>query len=239
MRIVFIPKCDSDFSTIERQLKSFGRNDIYVFKKNDYRQELGDIVEIDVFPNKENGLLLDFGRNLDRHGPIDKIRGKNINESSGDGEAPLKQCPSCFEPVHAAVRCCPECGFEFPSNELDITVRASTAAVLSTQIVPIEYKVLSVTYKRNTGKDGKPDSMMVTYNTLSGQIREWVFFDHPMGSTPYIKAVKWAGERGVFLGTAGYSILDLDKALTINWPKPVIVEAIKDGKYYKIKKVIF
>lgn len=188
---------------------------------------------------KPNALLLDFGRNLDRHGPIDKIRGKNINESSGNGEAPLKQCPSCFEPVHAAVRCCPECGFEFPPNELDITVRASTAAVLSTQIVPIEYKVLSVTYKRNIGKDGKPDSMMVTYNTLSGQIREWVFFDHPMGSTPYIKAVKWAGERGVFLGTANYSILDLDKALTINWPKPVIVEAIKDGKYYKIKKVIF
>lgn len=192
-----------------------------------------------LYPDKQNCLLLDFGRNLDRHGPIDKIRGKNINESSGDGEAPLKQCPSCFEPAHAAVRCCPECGFEFPPNELDITVRASTSAVLSTQLVPIEYKILSVTYKRNTGKDGKPDSLMVTYNTLSGQIREWVFFDHPLGSTPYIKAVKWASERGVFLGTANYSVLDLDKALTINWPKPVIVEAIKDGKYYKIKKVIF
>ena len=188
---------------------------------------------------KPNALLLDFGRNLDRHGPIDKIRGKNVNESSGDGEAPLKQCPSCFEPVHAAVRCCPECGFEFPPNELDITVRASTAAVLSTQIVPKEYKVLSATYKRNVGKDGKPDSMMVTYNTLPGQMREWVFFDHPIGTTPYIKAIKWAGERGIFLGTAGYSVLDLDKALTILWPQPQSIEAIKDGKYWKINKYNF
>lgn len=192
-----------------------------------------------LYPDKQNCLLLDFGRNLDRHGPIDKIRGKNVDESSGDGEAPLKQCPSCFEPVHAAVKNCPACGYEFPIGELDITVRASTAAVLSTQIVPKEYKVLSVTYKRNIGKDGKPDSMMVTYNTLSGQIREWVFFDHPLGSTPYIKAIKWAGERGVNLGSAGYYILDLDKALTISWPQPMAIEAIKDGKYYKIKKVIF
>lgn len=232
MRIIFIPKCDSDFSTIERQLKSFGRNDIYVFKKNDYRQESGDIVEIDVFPDKKNALLLDFGRNIDRHGPIDKIRGKNVSESSGNGEAPLKQCPSCFEPVHAAIRCCPECGYEFPPNELDITVRASTAAVLSTQIVPIEYKVLSVTYKRNIGKDGKTDSMMVTYNTLSGQICEWIFFNHPAGSIPHKNAIKWAEIRG-FVPSR------LDDALTYNWPKPAIVEAIKDGKYFKIKKVVF
>lgn len=189
-----------------------------------------------LYPDKKNALLLDFGRNLDRHGPIDKIRGKNIDESSGDGEAPLKQCPSCFEPVHAAVRCCPECGYEFPPNELDITVRASTAAVLSTQIVPIEYKVLSVTYKRNIGKEGKPDSMMVTYNTLSGQIREWVFFNHPEGSVPKINADKWLRQRGLSICNSVDEWLDRFQKYS---KQPAIVEAIKDGKYYKIKKVIF
>lgn len=189
-----------------------------------------------LYPDKKNALLLDFGRNLDRHGPIDKIRGKNIAESSGDGEAPLKQCPSCFEPVHAAVRCCPECGYEFPPNELDITVRASTAAVLSTQIVPIEYKVLSVTYKRNIGKEGKPDSLMVTYNTLSGQIREWVFLNHPEGSVPKINADKWLCQRGLAICNSVDEWLDRFQKYS---KQPAIVEAIKDGKYYKIKKVIF
>ncbi len=186
-----------------------------------------------LYPNKQNCLLLDFGHNLDRHGPIDKIRGKEGNLSSGDGEAPLKQCPKCFEPVYAAVRCCPACGFEFPENELNITTKASDAAVLSTQIVPEEYNVLSVQYKHHKGKDGKPDSMMVIYNTMSGQIREWVFFDHPSGSTPYKKALKWARERGV------YDKIGLDTALTTNWPKPVTVTAIKDGKYWNVKSVTF
>lgn len=182
---------------------------------------------------KPNALLLDFGRNLDRHGPIDQIKGKDGDLSSGDGEAPLKQCPACFEPVYAAVRTCPACGFEFPANEIDLTTKASDAAVFSTQIVAQDYNVLSVQYKRHAGKDGKPDSMMVVYNTLSGQIREWVFFDHPIGSIPRKKAMKWANLRGV------NDAITLEDALQINWPKPKTITAIKDGKYYTIKNVLF
>lgn len=186
-----------------------------------------------LFPDKQNCLLLDFAHNIDRHGPIDQIRGKHLAESSGEGEAPLKQCPKCFEPVYAAVMRCPNCGHEFPEKELNVTPKASTGAVLSTQIVPIEYPVLSVSYKRNIGKDGKPDSMMVTYNTLSGQMREWVFFEHPANTVPYKKAVKWAQERGV------NAAIKLDTALHVNWPKPDSIIAIKEGKYWQVKKCIF
>lgn len=185
-----------------------------------------------LFAGKENCLLLDFGRNLDRHGPIDKIRGKEVSESSGDGEAPLKQCPSCFEPVHAAVKYCPACGHEFEMNGIDLTVVASTAAVFSTQLEPKEYNVLSATYKKNVSKNGKPDSMMVTYNTLSGQIREWVFFNHPAGSVPHKKAMAWASERG-FMPSR------LEDALAYKWPKPLKVLAYKEGKYWTVKKCIF
>jgi hypothetical protein len=145
----------------------------------------------------------------------------------------LKQCPSCFEPVHAAVKHCPACGHEFPPNELNIVTKASDAAVLSTQIVPQDYTVFSMYCKRQIGKDGKPDSMMVVYNTMSGQIREWVFFDHPIGSIPKQKALKWSRERGV------ENDVTLDEALQIKWPTPKNIVAIKDGKYYKIKQVNF
>ena len=186
-----------------------------------------------LFAGKDNCLLLDFGRNLDRHGPIDQIKGKDGDLSSGDGEAPLKQCPACFEPVYAAVRHCPACGFEFPPFELNITTKASDSAVFSTQIVPIEYPVFSVQYKRNTGKDGKRDSMMVIYNTMSGQMREWVFFDHDLGTRAKNESIRWSKMRGV------EAVLTLEEALSTDWPQPITIEAIKDGKYYKIKKATF
>ena len=186
-----------------------------------------------LFAGKENCLLLDFGRNLDRHGPIDQIKGKAGDLSSGDGEAPLKQCPACFEPVYAAVRHCPACGFEFPPFELHLTTKASDSAVFSTQIVPIEYPVFSVQYKRNMGKDGKRDSMMVIYNTMSGQMREWVFFDHELATRAKNESIRWSKARGV------EAVLTLEEALVYPWPSPNAITAIKDGKYYKIKKATF
>lgn len=185
-----------------------------------------------LFPEKQNCLLLDFGRNLDRHGPIDKIKGVTRDESSGNGEAPSKQCPKCYERLYAASTICPNCEYEFPPNEIDITVKASAAAVFSTQLEPEDYNVFSVQYKHHKGRDGKPDSMMVIYNTFSGQIREWVFFDHPVGTRPRTSATKWAADRG---NTAS----SVQEALSIDWPKPSSVSALKDGKYWKIKKVVF
>lgn len=182
---------------------------------------------------KENCLLLDFAHNIDRHGPIDRIKGKAKDLSSGEGEAPLKQCPKCFEPVYAATRICPNCGHEFPEGGLNIDTKASTGAILSTQIVPQIYDVFSVTYKRNQGRDGKPDSMMVTYNTFSGQIREWVFFGHTINSVPYRKAQQWSKARG------GEWKMSLEEALTHEWPKPDQIEAIKDGKYWRVTNVFF
>lgn len=185
-----------------------------------------------LYPNKENCLLLDFGRNIDRHGPIDKIKGKNKNESSGNGEAPLKQCPSCFEPVHAAVKICPNCGFEFPENQMNLTMIASSGAILSTQLTPQEYTVINTKYKKTIGKNGKPDSLQVIYTTLSGQIREWVFFDHPSNSIPRLNANKWAKEMGA-------TAVNVEHALTVEWKKPSSIVALKDGKFWKIKKYIF
>jgi hypothetical protein len=184
---------------------------------------------------KQNCLLLDFGRNIDRHGPIDKIKGKHKDESSGNGEAPLKQCPSCFEPVHAAVKNCPACGYEFPENEINLTVTASTGAILSTQLEPQRYDVLNIKYKKNIGKNGKPDSLMVVYTTLSGQMREWVFFDHAINTRPYRDAIKWAGIRGVAIEQKA----TVDWALSIDWIRPKHIMAYKDGKYWKIKEAIF
>ncbi|NLF31404.1 MAG: DEAD/DEAH box helicase family protein, partial [Planctomycetes bacterium] len=61
---------------------------------------------------KADCLVLDFGGNVMRHGPVDDLR---ITEpGSGNGEAPAKECPDCHAVIHAAYANCPECGHAFP-----------------------------------------------------------------------------------------------------------------------------
>lgn len=91
--------------------------------------------------SKENGLLLDFGRNLSRHGPIDKIQGDDKKEQKRKGDAPVKQCPECFEPVHIALAECPNCGYEFEmDDEPKIDPTASKDAVFSIDLTPEQKK---------------------------------------------------------------------------------------------------
>lgn len=87
-----------------------------------------------LYHGKQNASLLDFGGNLERHGPIDKIKGDDKKEGRG-GDAPRKQCPKCFEAVFASARFCPCCNYEFQFDEsIKIEAIASNAAVLSIQL---------------------------------------------------------------------------------------------------------
>ena len=68
--------------------------------------------------DKENCLVLDYGENVARHGFIDQIKPKRAS-GSGDGEAPVKACPSCQTYLPTAVRVCPKCDHQFPEPELN------------------------------------------------------------------------------------------------------------------------
>lgn len=58
-------------------------------------------------------LVLDFAGNVKRHGPVTDVRPpKRVR--GGHGEAPVKVCPRCDEILHASMRVCPSCGYEFP-----------------------------------------------------------------------------------------------------------------------------
>lgn len=90
---------------------------------------------------KKDALLLDFGGNLERHGPIDKIKGDDKKEGKG-GDAPRKQCPQCFEAVFASARFCSCCNYEFQFYEsINIEAVASNAAVLSIQLDKEQKKI--------------------------------------------------------------------------------------------------
>ena len=125
---------------------------------------------------KENCLILDYGQNVERHGFIDQVKPKD-KMSSGDGEAPVKQCEQCQTMVHAACQLCPECGFQFPAPTLNHSSSSYRGAMLSSQVVAEWYDVDSVAYARHK-KEGKPDSVKVTYYAGLMAVSEWLCPDH-------------------------------------------------------------
>jgi len=150
-------------------------------------------------PGKEDCLVLDFGGNVVRHGPVDAIRLADPN--SAPGEAPAKQCPECDALIHAAYATCPECGHKFPPREIKHAAMASEAEVVSPGTgEPVRQKesVNEVSYHVHYKRDNplaKP-TMRVEYRVGFGRwFREWICFEHPPGGYAHKKAVQWWVKR--------------------------------------------
>ena len=148
-------------------------------------------------PGKEDCLVLDFGGNVMRHGPVDDLQLRERNPGSRD--APIKECPGCNALVPAATRECPECGHEFPEPErARHEASATTQEVLSGRRTPRMLPVLDVGYAIHVkqGDPGAPVTMRVDYSTgPRSRESEWLCFDHPVGSYPRDKAESWWRRR--------------------------------------------
>lgn len=144
---------------------------------------------------KTNCMVLDYGENILRHGPIDCIRVHD--KTPGHGDAPAKKCPECYALIHAAYSKCPECGFEFPPSEHSkLTANSSGEAILSGQVTFDDYEVMDVTYEVHA-KRGQPDApktLMVTYMIGFHQFKyEFVCPEHSGYARD--KFVRWWKER--------------------------------------------
>ncbi len=132
-------------------------------------------------PSKDNCLVLDFGGNILRHGPVDAL--EITDRAGGAGEAPAKECPECLALIHAAYATCPDCGYEFPPPDREKHDRqASTAGILSGEVTETEHQVSEVHYsvhvKRGAPED-HPQTMRVDYRTgFNDFSSEWVCFEH-------------------------------------------------------------
>jgi len=129
---------------------------------------------------KVDCLVLDFGGNVLRHGPVDDIRISEPGRS--DGEAPAKECPGCLALIHAAYAACPECGHEFPEPDRGRhEAKACTEGILSGQSACEEHRVSGATchVHQKRGDPDAPPTMRVEYRIgLNKYMREWVCFEH-------------------------------------------------------------
>lgn len=131
---------------------------------------------------KKDCLVLDFGGNIERHGPIDAIdygRAKRI-QIGVPGDAPSKKCPGCDCSMATGTRVC-ECGFEFPEPELKHDEIADTAATILSE--PETFEVTDWAFTRHIKKnaDDAPNTLRVSYimaGNVGKTIEEWVCLLH-------------------------------------------------------------
>lgn len=180
-----------------------------------------------IAPGKTDCCLLDFGGVIEELGPIDLIDAQRVEGSDGDGDAPIKVCPNCDAVCFAGVSECQDCGYEFPDSSMsELKKTASTKAVLSNQIEPEWHDVFSTSYRMHA-KAGKTPSMCVTYNTLAGPFREWIFYQHT--GRPREKASKW---HKTMSGLPMPS--SIEDALRMEFRAPTRVLTRQAGKFFEI-----
>lgn len=185
---------------------------------------------------KEGCIVLDFAMNVKRHGPIDMVSMHgDYDPDKGGGQAPVKQCPACNEAVHASVRRCPVCGHEFPPPAATVLAKPVAAPILAKEIESDWLPVTDIRYRRHEGRDGKPDSLLVTYQSGMTGYREWVCFEHT--GYPREKATQWWGRRmpGQPCPVRIDDVLERADAL----PAPTGIRVQRNGQYFNVVAVRF
>jgi DNA repair protein RadD len=187
-------------------------------------------------PSKENCLVLDFGGNILRHGPVDALQ---VDErAGGNGEAPAKECPQCQAVVHAAYATCPECGHEFPPPEKEKhDPTAHAGGILSGEVTETEYDVSEVFYavhhKRGAAED-HPRTLRIDYRCgFSNYQSEWVCPEHTGYARNKFEAWWRARSNEPLPGTAAKAV-ELAEAGALAPTRVITVRSVTGEKFDRI-----
>jgi DNA repair protein RadD len=188
-------------------------------------------------PGKTDCLILDFGNNIHRHGPLDAIDfGKRKVE--GTGEAAEKTCPGCDERIAAGTRVC-ACGFIFPKPDLKHDTTADSASQVLAKPETLEVK--NWFFSRHDKKE--IHSLRVTYECGLTSVSEWVCLNH--SGFAGRKARAWWGQHSEASLDNWVELLQetrkadaIDAAMACLKEKevrrPSKITVVKDGKWWRV-----
>ena len=133
---------------------------------------------------KQNCLVLDFGGNTKRLGPINDPLLPPRRGKKGGGTAPVKLCEAltvdnkpCDTWIHASLKFCPHCGNEF-IFKTKLKQGAGTDELIKGDLPIVEeFKVDHITYSLHQKMD-KPPMMKVSYYCGYHAFTEYVCFEH-------------------------------------------------------------
>jgi DNA repair protein RadD len=195
---------------------------------------------------KDDCLVLDFGRNTARHGPLDRIKGPAMKDKTiaanleDDGDL-AKECPQCASILPLEERVCPDCGYTWPREERVRKMHEAVAdeAPLFSSDISGWLPVSRVTYHEHY-KAGSSPTMRVEYHCGLMIYKEWVAFEHQ--GLPRTKAERWWRER---TGSVMATPCPLFSRDAVRWgeegslKEPIAIRVRPDGKYWKVVSVRF
>lgn len=199
---------------------------------------------------KDDCLVLDFGGNIERHGPIDQIqvqrkarRKEGTNEYEVKNEvtrSTVKICNLCRAAMPLSSKSCTQCGAVLLEVKHEET--ASSGELISGGEKKVEVEVFTVNrieYLRHL-KEGKPDSMKIIYHYgFRKHIQDFLFFSH----TGYAREKSIQLWKMLAVDPEAAPPNDTDEALflaTTGELKPVeLVKCEKDGKFWRIRAYKF
>lgn len=181
-------------------------------------------------PNKAHCLVLDYGGNIRRHGPIDQIHVEYKEKDARFSVPPLKSCDACGCVVNIRIMTCPACGAAFPEGSNKYTPTPDTAPILSKNGFDVSGTNCKVHYKV-----GGTPSLRVDYHLLIDEVISdfWCF-----GHTGYARekaCQTWAKFGGKLPAPK-----DAEEAFSRfgELRTPSKIEAKKDGKYWRVTSVL-
>ena len=193
---------------------------------------------------KRDCLVLDYGGNIARHGPLDSLKAPQPKTGKGGGQAPYKLCPQCMAQNPAMARVCSECDYEFPPHARKANEQASKLQVISTKpkVEPIEQRIDEVRWSDHTSKNSGKRMLRVDYFGPGSSSQwhpvatDWVCIEHDGYARQ--KAEEW---WAVHLAGRGPCPSTVDAAMRMEeWKRPVeAIWTVPDGKYQKITKYRF
>jgi DNA repair protein RadD len=188
--------------------------------------------------NKKNCLVLDFGGNALRHGPVDQIRVKENSGNGKGGDPPAKECPECYSLIAAGYAACPDCGYEFPKpGQAKHDAQASSEAVLSGQVTETVYSVRDVFYSvhvKQGADDNAPKTMRVDYKVGFYQFRsEWVCFEHA-GYARWKAEMWWRARSLDPVPATAQEAVDIANAGGLAPPHAIVVHSAVGDKFDRI-----
>ena len=189
---------------------------------------------------KSEALILDYGRNIERHGPIDMIKVKEPGH--GNGEPLAKVCPQCNTIVNLPVMLCPTCGYQWPRKEPERKAHEAVAArtaILSGEVTVEKFPVMHTTYQvweKRGAPPGAPKTVRVTYDIdYLTHYSEWLCPEH----TGYArrKFEKWWREHShpdCPMPQSAEEVCEHDFAGMIREVKEITVRFVSGQKYPEI-----
>lgn len=186
--------------------------------------------------HSDHCLVLDFAGVVRQHGPI--IAVQPPSKSGGNGEAPTKACPECYEILSLNAAQCTNCGYEFTT---EVEKEEVELKLHSDDIMGIDGSELSVKKWKwivHTSKaSGKMMLKVTYYGALSDPaVTEYftVLHDGYAGEKA-IRMVRFIADKAYAPLPTNSSLEDAVEILTLGTP-PATINYRKDGKFYRVLK---